>query len=178
VIGLAVFTVVGDSTKGSVSDAVRPWLLPGLTFALICLGLGLFGRWAKGSAKALAFGMLAGVVYGIIAPLTELVVENVGAVGLFGLLRSWPIYALLVCLVAGTAWQQSAFHAGDLGASLPATQVLEPVVAVTLGLWALNSRLETHGWGWLALGLSGAAMVLGTVQLARSAARDPAKSAP
>ncbi|MDR1185937.1 MAG: DMT family transporter [Bifidobacteriaceae bacterium] len=171
VVGLAVFTVVGDSDKGSVSNALEPWVWPGVVFGLACAALLVFGWLAKGSAKALAFGMLAGVVYGIVAPLTELVVVHLGHDGFFGLFRSWPIYALIVCVVAGTAWQQSAFHAGDLGASLPATQVLEPVVAVALGLWALDARLATHGWGWLVLGLAAAAMVLGTVRLARSAAR-------
>ncbi|MDR2373214.1 MAG: DMT family transporter [Bifidobacteriaceae bacterium] len=170
VAGLAVFTVVGDSSKGSMSDAAAPWLWPGLTFGLVCLGLWLVGWAAKGGLKALAFGSLAGVVYGIIAPLTELVVAHLGQVGVLGLFGSWPIYALIICLLAGTAWQQSAFHAGDLGASLPATQVLEPVVAVILGLWALRASLTTHGLGWVALALAGAAMVLGTVQLARRAA--------
>ncbi|MDR2378701.1 MAG: DMT family transporter [Bifidobacteriaceae bacterium] len=171
VAGLAVFTVVGDSSKGSVSDAAGPWLWPGLAFGSACLGLWLAGRVARGPAKALALGALAGVVYGIIAPLTELTVAHFGQVGVFGLFRSWPLYALIVCLLAGTAWQQAAFHAGDLGSSLPATQVLEPVVAVALGLWALGARLETRGLaGWVALGLAGLAMILGTVQLARRAA--------
>ncbi|MDR2565053.1 MAG: DMT family transporter [Bifidobacteriaceae bacterium] len=170
VAGLAVFTVVGDSTKGSVSDAVRPWLWPAVAFGLACVGLALAGVAARGSAKALAFGLLTGVVYGIIAPLTELVVVHLGQVGALGVLRSWPVYALAVCVLAGTAFQQAAFHAGDLGASLPASQVLEPVVAVVLGLWALDARLTTHGLGWLALAAACLAMVVGTVRLARSAA--------
>jgi drug/metabolite transporter (DMT)-like permease len=170
VVGLAVFTVLGDSSKGSVSDAVQPWIWPGVTAFLVCGGLLVAGVLAKGSLKALAFGCLAGVMYGIIAPVTELVVEHLGQVGLFGLFRSWPVYALIVCMLVGTAWQQSAFHAGDLGASLPATQVLEPVVGVALGLWALDARLQAHGWAWPVLILAAAAMVVGTVQLARSAA--------
>jgi hypothetical protein len=39
-------------------------------------------------------------------------------------------------------------------------------------MWALDARLRTHGWGWAALALAAAAMAVGTVRLARSAARD------
>jgi drug/metabolite transporter (DMT)-like permease len=171
VVALAVFTVVGDTGKGSVDDAVRPWIIPAIVFGLIGLGLFLLGLFGRGTLKALGFGALAGVVYGIIAPVTELVVVHLDHVGLVGLFGSWPLYVLVVLLLAGTAWQQTAFHAGELGASLPATQVLEPVVGVILGIWALNARLHTHGWGWVALGASAAAMVVGTVALARRAAR-------
>ncbi|MDR1634629.1 MAG: DMT family transporter [Bifidobacteriaceae bacterium] len=178
VAGLAVFTVVGDSTKGSVSDAVRPWLWPGLAFGLACAGLWLVGLVAKGALKALVFGLLTGVVYGIIAPLTELVVVHLDQAGLLALFRSWPLYALVVCVLVGTGFQQAAFHAGDLGASLPASQVLEPVVAVTLGLWALDARLATQGAGWIVLVAAALAMVAGTIQLARRAATaQQAKSA-
>ncbi|MDR0593265.1 MAG: DMT family transporter [Bifidobacteriaceae bacterium] len=170
VAGLAVFTVVGDSSKGSVSEAAQPWIWPGAACGVVVAGLWVTGWLAKGAVKALAFGALAGVVYGIVAPLTELVVAHLGDGGLLSLFHSWPGYALVVCVVAGSAWQQSAFHAGDLGASLPASQVLEPVVAVGLGFWALDARLTAHGLGWAALGLAAAAMILGTVQLARRAA--------
>jgi drug/metabolite transporter (DMT)-like permease len=171
VAALAVFTVVGDTGKGSVTDAVGPWLWPGAVCAALCAALLVGGLVAGGAWKALWFGCLAGVVYGVIAPVTELVVEHLGQVGLGGLFASWPLYALAALLLAGTAWQQSAFHAGDLGASLPATQVLEPLVGVGLGVWALGARLHTSGWGWVALAAAALAMAAGTVALARSAAR-------
>jgi hypothetical protein len=168
---LAVFTVVADTGKGQVDDAVQPWIQPGAAVGALCAALLALGWLAHGAWKALAFGALAGVVYGAIAPVTELVVVHLEQVGLGGLFGSWPIYALVVLMLAGTAWQQAAFHAGDLGASLPATQVLEPAVGVGLGIWALDARIHTGGWGWVALGAAGLAMALGTAALARAAAR-------
>ncbi|MDR1442070.1 MAG: DMT family transporter [Bifidobacteriaceae bacterium] len=176
VAGLAVFTVLADSTKESVSDAARPWIWPGAACVVACVGLFAAGWRTKGTVRAVAFGALAGMAYGIVAPLTELVMASLERTGPVGVLRSWPVYALLVWALAGTAWQQTAFHAGNLGASLPTTQVLEPVVAVGLGLWALGARLGTHGPAWLALGLAAAAMVVGTVRLARGAAQEGAPS--
>ncbi|MDR1119241.1 MAG: DMT family transporter [Bifidobacteriaceae bacterium] len=174
VAALAVFTVVGDTSRGSVTAAVEPWLWPAAVFGTALAALLVGGLATRGTAKALCFGALAGVAYGIIAPLTELTVVHLEKVGFAGLLSSWPLYVLVVLIVAGTAWQQSAFHAGSLGASLPATQVLEPLVAVVLGIWALHASLHTRGLGWAALAAAALVMAVGTVQLARSAARDAA----
>ncbi|MDR2253234.1 MAG: DMT family transporter [Bifidobacteriaceae bacterium] len=171
VAALAVFTIVGDTSKGRVDDSPQPWLWPAVAFGAVCVCLLVTSWLTRGAGKALALGTLAGVTYGVIAPVTELVVVHLGPLGALGLLRSWPVYALAALMLLGTAWQQAAFHAGDLGASLPATQVLEPVVAVGLGFWVLDARLQTHGWGWVALAAAGAAMVIGTARLARGAAR-------
>ncbi|MDR0365698.1 MAG: DMT family transporter [Bifidobacteriaceae bacterium] len=171
VVGLAVFTTVANTEKGTVSDAARPWLFPGITIGLVLAGLWLAGIKSKGTMRAFSYGALAGVAYGVIAPLTELSVVNLEQLGLLGLVKSWPLYALVVFMLVGTALQQAAFHAGDLGASLPATQVLEPLVAVALGFWALGAQLHTSLVGWVAIAAAGAAMAVGTVQLARSAAK-------
>ena len=72
--------------------------------------------------------------------------------------------------IAATAWEQSAFRAGPLTASLPAVTISEPIVGSVLGVTVLGETLSTNHVGLVALGMSVAVMVAATVALARSQA--------
>ena len=71
------------------------------------------------------------------------------------MLRTPTPYLLVLVATTGTVLQQSAFHAGALQASVPTMIVLEPVVAVLLGILVLGEQLTVHGpavmvcrWRW------------------------------
>jgi hypothetical protein len=171
--GLAVFMVAADSGDHAPDAAFRPWIIP-LAVVAGVVALAAVAAWrTRGPWRAFNLGALTGVVYGLLGPILEIVVSQLGREGSLATITDWPFYALVLTAVGGTACQQAAFHAGTLSASLPATQVLEPTVAVILGVWALHAPLGTRGWGWLALAVSVAAMASGTVALARSAASRP-----
>ena len=72
--------------------------------------------------------------------------------------------------IAATAWEQSAFRAGPLTASLPAVTVAEPIVGSVLGVTVLGETLNTTNIGLVALGISVGVMIAATVALARSQA--------
>ncbi|MFY1621469.1 DMT family transporter, partial [Micromonospora sp. WMMD736] len=102
--------------------------------------------------------------------LTKVLLEGLaqGWSALPTLLITPEFYAWLVVAVGGIAWQQSAFRAGALTASLPTMTVAEPVVAGVLGVVVLGETLHPGEAGWLTLGVAIAAMVVATVMLARS----------
>jgi F0F1-type ATP synthase assembly protein I len=78
----------------------------------------------------------------------------------------------------GTYLQQSSYQAGDLSQALPAAAVLEPVVAVGLGIAILQEDIRSSGPEWILIGLSVVAMIAATASLARSqAAAEPAGAA-
>jgi hypothetical protein len=110
-----------------------------------------------------------GVLYGVGAALTKGVVSVLDD-GLLTLVTSWETYGLAISLGAGTLLQQSAFQAGDLGASLPAVTVGEPVVAAGIGVAVLHEQLHAGGAEWVLLGGLVAVMVAATVALARASA--------
>ena len=72
--------------------------------------------------------------------------------------------------IAATAWEQSAFRAGPLTASLPAVTVSEPIVGSVLGIAVLGETLNTNTVGWVAVSVSVAVMAVATVALAHSQA--------
>ena len=84
------------------------------------------------------------------------------------MLRTPAPYLLVVVATAGTVLQQSAFHAGALQASVPTMIVLEPVVAVLLGILVLGEQLTVHGPAVMLLPVAVAAMIAGTIALGRN----------
>jgi hypothetical protein len=89
----------------------------------------------------------------------------------FGSLLLVQRSALVVVSVAGTLLQQSAFQAGELGASLPTMIVGEPVVAVVIGAVVLQEELRANGAEWALVVVLVAVMVAATTALARSSAQ-------
>ena len=168
-LSLAVFVVAADPTAGIDRAPGRDWL--GVAAALTpVLALCLLGAATRRRSRAMPLAVATGILYGVTAALTKSVVAHLGD-GIVPLLSSWETYALAAVAMLGTVCQQSAFQAGDLGVSMPAVTVLEPVVAVGIGVSILQEDLRTSGLGWVVVALSTAGLAAGTVMLARSAAR-------
>jgi drug/metabolite transporter (DMT)-like permease len=172
-VSLATFVVSGNPTDGVDRAPVRDWLPAGAVLAglfLVCVvAAARTGRVARAvllaAATALAYGVAAALTKGVVGQLDE---------GLVALLASWEVYVLVAVSVAGTVLQQSAFQAGELGASLPTMIVGEPVVAVVLGAVVLQEELRADGAEWALIVLLVAVMVTATTALARSSARTTA----
>jgi hypothetical protein len=101
--------------------------------------------------------------------LTKGVVDQLDR-GIPALLRLPELYVWAVLAIAATAWEQSAFRAGPLTASLPGVTVAEPVVGSALGVTVLGETLSTNSIGRVALVFSVAVMAAATVALAHSQA--------
>lgn len=81
--------------------------------------------------------------------------------------RQPELYAWLLVAVGGFAWEQSAFRAGALTASMPTLQVSQPVVAALLGVVVLGETLNTGRGGMVALIAAALVMTAATAELAR-----------
>ncbi|OBJ02102.1 hypothetical protein A5624_05875 [Mycobacterium sp. 1482292.6] len=168
-VAVAVVVTVGDPQQGTPRGSVHTWtvvaLVMGPALALCVIGARVF----PGSVGALLLGLMSGALWGLFSVLTKGVVDQLDR-GIPALLRTPELYVWVVLAIAATAWEQSAFRAGPLTASLPAVTVAEPIVGSALGVTVLGETLRTNDVGWVALGLSVALMGAATVALARSQA--------
>ncbi|WP_092802667.1 DMT family transporter [Rhodococcus globerulus] len=173
---VAVLIIVGDPRPGQPRAETHHWVmitLIGLPFVALCL----FGAHRRtGSARALLLGIAGGSLFGVAAVLTKGVVHLV-TLGPSAVLTSFEFYALVAVAAVATSVQQSAFQAGDLQASLPATTIMEPVIASLLGFVVLGEYLDADRKVAAVLALAVVAMIAATVALARNAA-DSAVSVP
>jgi drug/metabolite transporter (DMT)-like permease len=166
-LGLAAFLVLArpgpKDTPASlpVSTAVAIGcgvLIIGCVVAAIRIG-----GWQRAALLAVAVGVL----FGVVAVTTKIVMHVANERGLLALLATPAPYALIVLGIIATLLQQSAFHAGALQMTVPTMLVLEPVVAVLLGAVVLGEQLEAGRYEAIALTVAVAVMGAATVALGR-----------
>ncbi|WP_077103813.1 DMT family transporter [Mycobacterium terramassiliense] len=166
---VAVVVTVGNPQAGNPRGSVETWTVVGLIMgpALILCVIG--SRVFSASVGALLLGLMSGSLWGLFSVLTKSVVDQLDR-GIPALLRLPELYVWAALAIAATAWEQSAFRAGPLTASLPAVTVAEPVVGSVLGVTVLGETLSTNSVAVAALALSVAVMAAATVALAHSQA--------
>ncbi|PTR26557.1 hypothetical protein C8K36_105129 [Rhodococcus sp. OK519] len=128
-LAVAVLVVVGDPRAGAPRAETWHWVLVvavGVPALVLCL---VGARSGSPSRRALLLGLAGGALFGVGAVLTKAVVHLI-ARGPVPLLTSLELYVLVGVFGAAVAIQQLAFRTGELQASLPATTVTEPAVAV------------------------------------------------
>ncbi len=166
---VAVFVIVGDPAAGYQRGALTAWFIvavvlgPGL---VVCV---LGARVCSGPLAAVLLAVVSASSWALFAVLTKGVVE-VFRDGPGAVLRAPELYAWIFAALVGTVFQQSAFRASTLTASLPAMTVAEPVVASVLGVTVLGETLDTPGPQVFILVAAVIAVVIATTALARGEA--------
>ncbi len=166
---VAVFVIVGDPAAGYQRGALMAWFIvavvlgPGL---VVCV---LGARVCSGPLAAVLLAVVSASSWALFAVLTKGVVE-VFRDGPGAVLRAPELYAWIFAALVGTVFQQSAFRASTLTASLPAMTVAEPVVASVLGVTVLGETLDTPGPQVFVLVAAVIAVVIATTALARGEA--------
>jgi len=170
-VGLTVFLMLAGTQGGKDDAGTTAWLWCAAIAGPVLLVSFATATRSTGTRRAVLFAFTCGALFGITAALTKASVVLVGDHG-FGALAHWEPYALAVMGALGFVLNQRAFQAGSLPASLPTLTVVEPLVAVLVGITMLDETVSEHGAGaWIAIALATVAMIASTVQLSRSAAR-------
>jgi drug/metabolite transporter (DMT)-like permease len=162
-----------DHRTGQLASAVT------IAAVVICLiGLVIAAESCTSHFRALFYGLTAGALFGISALLIKTVI-NQGVENSATVVVQPEIYLLVVVIGAGIYAQQRGFGSGDLQTSFPAMTVMEPAVAMVLGLALLSERIDVTMWEAGVVAVVLVVMVVAVIELARhSAIRTPAKSGP
>lgn len=166
---VVVIVTVGNPTAGHSRADTDTWLAVGAVLGPLLVLCIVGARMLAGKIGAMLLACVSGALWGLFAILTKGVVDRIGD-GVWELLRTPELYAWAVVAVAGTAYQQAAFRAGSITASLPTMTVTEPVVASVLGVVVLGETLRPGEAGWITLIAAVAVMMVATAALARGEA--------
>ena len=166
--GLATFVMVARVHPGNYRPLPAVWILATVLCVTVVGACVVIGARTEGRRRALLIATAVGVLFGVVSVLTKVTVQRLDEEGLWGTLEVPAPYLVVILGVAATLLQQSAFHAGALQTSVPTMLVLEPLVAVSLGVIVLGEALAVTDpvkIGLLAVAV--AAMAAATIALGR-----------
>lgn len=167
---LALVIVVGDPETGQQRGTLHSWLIVALvmgpTLVLCVLGARI---WAGRPIAAVLLAVVAGSSLALFAVLTKGIVEVLED-GLGAALRAPEFIPWLLVALVGMIFQQSAFRAGALTASLPTMTVAKPLVAGVLGITVLAETFDVRGPEVFVLIAAVVMVFVATVALARGEA--------
>jgi drug/metabolite transporter (DMT)-like permease len=167
-LGLAIFVTMAKVQPGNYRPQPVVWILATVVCVVVVLGCVVGGARTEGRNRALLIATAVGILFGVVSVLTKVTVQRLNEEGLWGTLVVPAPYLVVILGVAATLLQQSAFHAGALQASVPTMLVLEPLVAVSLGVIVLGEALKVTDPATIALlAVAVAAMAAATIALGR-----------
>jgi drug/metabolite transporter (DMT)-like permease len=170
-VGLIVFLFAARShTEGG------PLNTPATVVLLVAGALAVSAGWAAAfrlpQHAGLFLGASAGVVYGLVAGTLKATADTATA-GLAAMFTSWPVYVLAALGVAGFLLNQQAYRRAPLSRSAPASNTVNPVVALVFGIVAFGET--TSGTpGAVTAEVVGLVAVLAGVSLLARTAEDEA----
>lgn len=164
---LTIFVLLARTEAGEYSVPNKTLLVLCISTAVFTVALVALAVRVTGTPRAVLLAVVVGVLFGVMAVLTKIVMHAATHAGVTAILTSPELYLLIAVAVIGTVLQQSAFHAGALQTSVPTMLVLEPVVAVALGAVMLSEDMSVSTWEAVALVFTALAMLAATIALGR-----------
>ncbi len=170
-VALAVFVLLAKASPGDYEASLTTSTVVAIVCTAAVLACVVVATRIAGWIRAVLLAVAVGVLFGVVAVLTKLVMHILTHEGLVAVLTTPVLYLLALLGVVAMLLQQSAFHAGSLQTSVPTMLVLEPVIAVILGAVVLGEQLNVGRWDAVALVVSTVAMAAGTIALGRDEGR-------
>lgn len=165
--GVAGFLWAAGPSGGNPEPALLTWAEAALPCAAAAVLAVVAARGPESPRRAVLLATAAGVLFGLLALVTQSFVVLIGT-GTRAAFSSWQPYVLVTLGVVGFTVAQSAYQSAPLAVSLPILDSLEPVVAVVLASVAFGQKVDLAP-GHLALEATGAVLAItGIVTLARS----------
>lgn len=167
---LAVAVVVGEPTAGHDRGTGHAWAAVALVLGPVLIACVLAARLLTGSpAAAVLLAVVAGSALAVFAVLTKAIVA-VAHDGIGAVVRAPELLPWLLATLTGMVFQQSAFRAGALTASMPTMTVAKPMVATVLGVLVLGETIAAGGFATVVVAAAAVLIVVATAALARGEA--------
>jgi len=166
VLGVGLFVTVAARTavEPTVTDQHLITILIVLAVVLTAFGI-LFAAFHR-RFRAIFYIIGAGVLYGFVATLAKVVINRV-IQGDFEWLTLTCIAGLLLASVFGAYFVQTAYSSGPPDLVIAGLTVVDPMVAVGIGIVVLGEASQAPMWVAPAFLIAGAIAVFGVFELAK-----------
>lgn len=166
VSGIFVFVTIAAlfATEKPVSNGQLVTIL--VLLAVVTLVFAGLWVWLRRRMGALFYIIAAGVIYGFVATLAKVVIERIKDNN-FDWLTFLCLAALIIGAIVGAYFVQSAYASGPPDLVVAGLTVIDPIVAILIGLTVLQEVAGAPLWVYIAFAVVGAVAVWGVFQLAR-----------
>jgi len=164
--GILIFVTIAAfyATENPVTQRETIIILSLLGVVLLILaGLWL---WLRKRGQALFYIVASGVIYGFVATLAKVAIERIKAND-FDWLTILCIVSLLAAVAIGAYFVQTAYAVGPPDLVIAGLTVIDPIVAVVIGLTILQEAANAPLWAFVGFAVAGAIAVTGVITLAR-----------
>ena len=164
--GVAVFVVIAAFTAREVPIGEGQLIVILIILVVVLAAfLVIFLRSRKGF-PAVAYVIGAGVLYGFVATLAKVVIARVMQ-GDFDVLTAVCVVALLAAVGLGAYFVQNAYASGPPDLVIAGLTVIDPLVAVTIGIVVLQEASQAPIWAMLIAIAAAAVAIVGVFQLSK-----------
>lgn len=166
VLGIGVFVTVAAfyATEHVLQETQLIIVLAILGVVLLALGAA-FAFFRK-RVNALFYIAAGGVLYGFVASIAKVIINRV-LTGNFDWVTVVGGVALLLALSLGFYFVQTAYSVGAPDLVIAGLTVIDPLVAVAIGIFVLGEASNTPLWAALIWVVAGAVAIFGVFQLAK-----------
>ena len=160
-VGVAAFTAVDRPVTARQIVIILIVLLVVLAIAVVTFAL------YRKRIRAIFYVIMAGVLYGFVATLAKVVLARVEQ-GEFDWLTLLCVIALLAATALGAYFVQNAHASGPPDLVIAGLTVVDPMVAVLIGIIVLGEASQAPFWANIVFAVSGAIAVWGVFLLAKN----------
>jgi hypothetical protein len=166
VTGVGVFVVVAAfyATEHAITERQLTVILILLAIVLVVLALAF--AFFRRRFTAIFYIVSAGVLYGFVATLAKVIINRLLS-GNFEWLTLTCAFALVVAMALGLYFVQTAYSVGSPDLVIAGLTVVDPLVAVSIGIFVLGEASGAPVWALVVWAISGATAIYGVFQLAK-----------
>jgi drug/metabolite transporter (DMT)-like permease len=165
--GVAAFVLIAAFTTVDppVSDAGLVTIL--IILAVVLVGFGVLFAMFRERFQALMYIVAAGILYGFVATLAKVIISTIDQ-GIFRWLTVACLAGLLCAVGAGAYFVQNAYSSGPPDLVIAGLTVIDPLVAVTIGIVVLGEAANAGPFAVIGFIVSGFTAAWGVFLLSKN----------
>jgi drug/metabolite transporter (DMT)-like permease len=163
-VGLFVTVAAFTAVDKPVTDANLVTIL--IMLAVVLVAFGFSFSFLRNQFKAIFYIIGAGVLYGFVATLAKVIISRVQH-GNFEWLTVTCVLGLLLAAGLGAYFVQNAYASGPPDLVIAGLTVVDPLVAVGIGVVVLGEASQASVWAAIAFIVAGIVAIWGVFLLAR-----------
>lgn len=166
VIGITAFVTIAafSARDRTVTDSKLISIL--VLFIVVLAIIVVLYFLLRKKAVALMYIIGSGVLYGFVATFAKTVIGRIQQ-DQFDLLTWISVVALLTGAALGMIFVQNAYSSGPPDLVVAGLTVIDPLVAVLIGIVILQEAVDTSIWGIFGFAVTGIVAIIGVINLAR-----------